>query len=128
MSEAPRIDKFLWAVRLFKTRTIAADACKTERIKINGKPAKASAILKPGDILLVKQIPIWRQFTVHGFPKNRVAAALVKEFITETTSAEEIEKFEEYKINQRNQFIFNPEKGRPTKKSRRSIDKFKDEG
>jgi len=128
MSEAPRIDKFLWAVRLFKTRTMAADACKTERIKINGKPAKASAILKPGDILLVKQIPIWRQYTVVGFPKNRVAAALVKEFITETTSAEEIEKFEEYKINQRNQFIFNPEKGRPTKKSRRSIDKFKDEG
>jgi len=127
MSESPRIDKFLWAVRLFKTRTMAADACKTERIKINGKPAKAAAILKPGDILLVKQIPIWRQYTVLGFPKNRVAASLVQEFITETTPAEEIEKFEEYKLNQRNQFIFNPEKGRPTKKSRRSIDKFKDE-
>lgn len=128
MSEGPRIDKFLWTVRIFKTRSLASEACKTERVKVKDKPVKASVIVKVGDELLVKQVPIWRQYKVLGFPKNRVAAALVKDYITETTSAEDLAKFEEYKLIQREQFIFTPDKGRPTKKNRRSIERFKDEG
>jgi ribosome-associated heat shock protein Hsp15 len=125
--DAPRIDKFLWAVRLFKTRSLAAEACKLEKVKVNGKTAKPSYILKVGDVLLVKMVPIWRQYTVIEFLKNRVAAALVEKHITETTSAEDLEKLEEYKLIQRNQFIYTPSKGRPTKKDRRSIIRFKEE-
>jgi len=127
MSQEIRIDKYLWMVRLFKTRSKAAEACRRDRVRINGKNAKPAQSLKPGDQVEVKFIPIWRSYEVIGFPKSRVGAALLPEYLTETTTDEEQAKYKEYQLVQRDQFIYSPSKGRPTKRDRRNIDRFKDE-
>lgn len=114
-------------MRLFKTRSKAAEACRKDRVRINGRDVKPAQTLKPGDSIEVKFVPIWRSYEVLGFPKTRVGAALVPEYLTETTSEEELEKWKEYKLIQREQFIYTPSKGRPTKRDRRKIDRFKDE-
>lgn len=121
----PRIDKWLWMVRLFKTRSKAAEACRKGRVRINGKEIKPAHELKPDEVMEVKFVPIWRRYIVKGFPKSRVGAAFVSDYLTETTPAEEIERWEEYKVAQKDQFLFSPERGRPTKKDRRKIDRFK---
>jgi ribosome-associated heat shock protein Hsp15 len=127
MSQEIRIDKYLWMVRLFKTRSKAAEACRRDRVRINGKNAKPAQSLKPGDQVEVKFIPIWRSYEVIGFPKSRVGAALLPEYLTETTTDEEQAKYKEYQLVQRDQFIYSPSKGRPTKRDRRNIDRFKDD-
>lgn len=127
MSKDIRIDKYLWMVRLFKTRSKAAEACRKDKVKINDKAIKPAQSLKPGDQLQVKFVPIWRSYEVLGFPKSRVGAALVGEYLLEKTPEEEIEKLKNYLAIQRDQFIYSPSKGRPTKKDRRKIDRFKRE-
>ncbi len=127
MKNEVRIDKFLWMVRLFKTRSKAAEACRKDRIKINGRPVKPAQNLNPGDSLEVKFTPIWRTYKVLEFPKSRIGAALVSEYLEENTSAEEIEKFKEYQEAQRSQTLFTAQGGRPTKKDRRNIDRLKGE-
>lgn len=125
MSNDVRIDKYLWMVRLFKTRSRAAEACRKDRVRINGSPVKPAQNVKTGDELEVKFTPIWRNYEVLGFPKSRVGAALVPEYLTEQTPESEIEKFKEYQAVQRSQFMYSPSGGRPTKKDRRKIDRFK---
>lgn len=127
MKNEVRIDKYLWMVRLFKTRSKAAEACRKDRVKVNGKAAKPAITLKPGDELEVKFTPIWRNYKVLDFPKSRVGAALVPEHIKETTSEEEIEKYKEYQQVQRDQLMFTPSRGRPTKRDRRNIDRLKNQ-
>ena len=80
MAEA-RIDKWMWAVRIFKTRTIAAEACKKGRITINGSLAKAARMIKPGDVIQVKKPPITYSFKVLQTIEKRVGAKLVSEMI-----------------------------------------------
>lgn len=126
MSNDVRIDKYLWMVRLFKTRSRAAEACRKDRVKLNGSRVKPAQNVKSGDEMEVKFTPIWRNYKVLGFPKSRVGAALVPDYLTEQTPESELEKFKEYQAVQRNQFMYSPSRGRPTKKDRRKIDRFKD--
>lgn len=114
-------------MRLFKTRSKAAEACRKDRVRINGRHIKPAQAVKSCDTIEVKYVPIWRSYDVLGFPKTRVGAALVSEFLSETTTEEEHEKWKAYQNVQREQFIYSPSKGRPTKRDRRKIDRFKDD-
>ncbi len=121
MAEA-RIDKWLWAARIFKTRTIAADACKKGRVNINGAQAKPSRMIKPGDVINVKKSPITYSFKVLQAIEKRVGAKLVPEIMENVTSPEQYELLEMSKISG---FIDRARgTGRPTKKDRRSLDDF----
>ncbi len=121
MAEA-RIDKWLWAARIYKTRTIAADACKKGRITINGAQAKPSRMIKPGDVINVKKSPITYSFKVLQAIEKRVGAKLVPEIMENVTSPEQYELLEMSKISG---FIDRAKgTGRPTKKDRRSLDDF----
>ena len=85
MNEA-RIDKWMWAVRIFKTRTIAAEACKKGRISINGALAKAARTVKPGDVIQVRKPPVTYSFKVMQTIEKRVAATLVDEMMEKVTT------------------------------------------
>lgn len=121
MAEA-RIDKWLWAARIFKTRTIAAEACKKGRVSINGAQAKPSRMIKPGDVINVKKSPITYSFKVLQAIEKRVGAKLVPEIMENITSPEQYELLEMSRISG---FIDRARgTGRPTKKDRRSLDEF----
>ncbi len=121
MSEI-RIDKYLWAIRLFKTRSIAATAVKSGQVLINDEPIKPAHEIRLGDVIKVKRNPIWRSYRVKEFLKNRVGAKLVEQYIEECTPAKEIEKLELMKLMPG----FDRQKGtgRPTKKERRNLDEY----
>jgi ribosome-associated heat shock protein Hsp15 len=117
-----RIDKWLWAARIYKTRTLAADACKNGRITINGTNVKPSRTVKPGDKVGVKKAPITYTFLVKQAVEKRVGAKLVPEILENITSPEQYELLEMSKISG---FIDRARgTGRPTKKDRRAIDDF----
>jgi ribosome-associated heat shock protein Hsp15 len=117
-----RIDKFLWAVRLFKTRSMAADACKKGRIIINNVQVKSSRIAAINEILIVKKLPVIYTYRITGITGNRISAKLVGNFIEDLTSEEEKLKL---KITETASFGYRQKgTGRPTKKERRIIDKF----
>lgn len=121
MAEA-RIDKWLWAARIFKTRTIAAEACKKGRVSINGAQAKPSRMIKPGDVINVKKSPITYSFKVLQAIEKRVGAKLVPEIMENVTSPEQYELLEMSKISGFTDRARGT--GRPTKKDRRSLDEF----
>lgn len=118
-----RMDKFLWAIRTYKTRTLATDACKKGKILIEGASVKASRPVKIGDNIEVKKPPVVYSYVVKDFPKSRVSAKLVCEFVQDVTSPEELKKLE-----QNESFFIKRDRGagRPTKKERRSIDKLRE--
>lgn len=119
-----RIDKFLWCIRLFKTRSLASDACSKGRIKLNGEVVKQAKEAKQGDLLELRINPIWRTFEILDFPKSRVSAKLVPELLKETTSEEALEELamvQKMNASSREFGIY----GRPTKKNRRNLDRFK---
>ncbi|MBN2778114.1 MAG: RNA-binding S4 domain-containing protein [Bacteroidales bacterium] len=124
MCEQVRIDKYLWAVRVFKTRTLASDKCKKGHIFVNDSEAKASRMIRINDKIEIKFPPILRSFIVTGLIEKRVSAPIAQENVKETTSSEELAKLSLAKNNftQRERGS-----GRPTKKERRLIDKFKDD-
>ena len=121
MSEA-RIDKWMWAVRIFKTRTIAAEACKKGRISINGALAKAARMVKPGDVIQVRKPPVTYSFKVLQTIEKRVGAKLVPEMMENITAPEQYELLEMSKISG----FINRDKGtgRTTKKDRRELEDF----
>lgn len=121
MPEA-RIDKWMWAARIFKTRTIAAEACKKGRIYINGAQAKPARMIKPGDTIQVKKPPIIYSFKVIQAIEKRVGAKLVPEIMENVTTPDQYELLEMSKISG----FVNRAKGtgRPTKKDRRDLDEF----
>jgi Ribosome-associated heat shock protein implicated in the recycling of the 50S subunit (S4 paralog) len=116
------MDKFLWAVRIFKTRTIAADACAKGQVTISGLTVKPSRHVAIGEILMVRKPPMVHTYKVLGLLNNRLSAEKVKEFIEEITPDEEFHKVEMIRL-QRNS-IRDKGTGRPTKKERRDIDRF----
>ncbi|MGB6037365.1 MAG: S4 domain-containing protein [Cryomorphaceae bacterium] len=118
-----RIDKFIWAVRLFKTRSLSASEIKAGNVLINEENIKASQSVKVGDIIKVKRNPIWRSYKVKELLKRRVGAKLVDQYIAEVTPSEEIEKLEMMKMMPG--FDRRKGEGRPTKRERRDIDKYK---
>ena len=121
MSEV-RIDKWMWAVRIFKTRTIAAEACKKGRISLNGAQAKASRTVKPGDVIQVRKPPVTYSFKVLQSIEKRVGAKLVSEMMENVTTPDQYELLEMSRISG----FVNRAKGtgRPTKKDRRSLEEF----
>jgi ribosome-associated heat shock protein Hsp15 len=118
-----RIDKFIWAVRLFKTRSISASEIKAGNVLINEEGIKASQSIKVGDIIKIKRNPIWRSYKVKELLKRRVGAKLVDQYIADVTPPEEIEKLEMMKMMPG--FDRRKGEGRPTKRERRDIDKYK---
>ncbi len=117
-----RLDKWLWAARIFKTRTIAADACKNGRITIGGVKQKASKMIKEGDIIEVRKPPITYSFKVLKAIQNRVGAKLVPEVLENVTAKEQLELLE---MNRISGFVGRARgTGRPTKKERRELDDF----
>ena len=123
-NEKIRIDKWMWAVRLFKTRTLAADYCERGRVKINENPVKASRIVKPGDVIDIHMGPFQKKIKVLQLVEKRMGAQLVKDFFEDLTSEEEMEKLRLYKAASASYNLTN--KGRPTKKDRRELDEFLD--
>ena len=121
MSEI-RIDKFLWAVRIFKTRSIAVEACKKNKVMMSGVPAKPSRNIKIGDIIQIKRPPIVYSFKVLALAHNRMNAKLVPDFLENVTTADQLHILELDKISG----IGRRQKGtgRPTKKERRGLDEF----
>ena len=118
-----RIDKFLWCIRKFKTRSLATDMVRKERVLINDEIAKPSRTVKTGDELTVKKEGISYSFKILDIPKSRMGAKLVDQYIRDTTPAAELEKAEVISMMK----PFNRKKGtgRPTKKDRRDIDRLK---
>ena len=124
MAEGVRIDKWLFAVRLYKTRSQASEECRKGKVTIGGMNVKPSRELKTGETIQVRRPPITRSYTVLALTENRMAAKLVPEFRIETTLASELEILEV----QKNMSVYERERGtgRPTKKERRDLDDFFD--
>jgi ribosome-associated heat shock protein Hsp15 len=118
-----RMDKFLWAIRVYKTRTLAAEACAKSQVTINDMPVKPSHHVKAGEIIMVRKPPIVHTYQVLGILHNRLSAEKVKEYVKEITSDEEFNKLEIARM-QKNAFR-NRGAGRPTKRDRRDIDRLK---
>ena len=122
MNSEARIDKWLWAARIYKTRTLASDACKNGRITINGALAKPSRTVKVGDQVGVKKSPITYSFRVLQTIEKRVGAKLLPEVFENATPPEQYELLE---MNRISGFVDRARgTGRPTKKDRRALDDF----
>ena len=120
-----RIDKFIWATRLFKTRSIASKSCTGEKVQLNDNFVKPSKAVNVGDILSIKVVPIWKTYKIIDIPKSRVGAKLVPDLIIETTPEADLEQLQMIQEgNRQNKFL--GIKGRPTKKVRRDLDGFID--
>lgn len=124
MANDERIDKWLWATRIFKTRSIATAACKKGRVCVDGVAVKPSRTIKVGDTISVRKPPITYTYSVIGLVQNRVGAKLVPNYLKNITSPDQYELLEMVKING---FIDRQKGlGRPTKKDGREIQKFTD--
>jgi len=125
MTNEARIDKWLWAARIFKTRTIAAAACKKGQVSMNGMQLKASRTIKAGDVVSVRKPPITYSFRVLQPIERRVGAKLIPEILENVTTPDQYELLEMSKISG---FIGRAKgTGRPTKKDRRSLEDFQSE-
>ena len=124
MAEVVRIDKFLWAIRAFKTRTDAADACKGGKVKVAGVNAKPSKEVKEGEIIQIHKGPVVYTYKVIQPTEHRVGASLVPQFAENLTPQEELDKLKAPVET----FFVTRERGagRPTKKDRREMEKLWD--
>ena len=123
MSEEVRIDKWLWAVRLYKTRSLATEACRAGKVKHNGMPIKSSHTVKVGDVYELTIEQLHKVVEVKVLLCNRVGAKLVPDYLIDLTPAEEYERIQmirQYNFERRDRGT-----GRPTKRERRDIDEFK---
>lgn len=124
MAEVARIDKWLWAARIYKTRSIAADACKNGRVTINNVNVKPSHTVKDGEVVSVKKPPITYSFKILKTIEQRVGAKLIPEVYENVTDAKQYELLEMSRISG---FVDRARgTGRPTKKERRALDAFVD--
>jgi ribosome-associated heat shock protein Hsp15 len=115
-----RIDKWLWAVRLFKTRSLSAEACRSGKVSIKDIHVKASREVKINDIIVINQQPVIRTVKVLSLLRNRVSAKLVPLNMEDLTPASEFEKIE---VRKAAAFVYRPRgTGRPTKKDRRDME------
>jgi ribosome-associated heat shock protein Hsp15 len=124
MKESARIDKWLWAARIYKTRSIAADACKNGRVTVGGISRKPSFIIKRGDVVSVKKAPITYSFEVLDCIEQRVGAKMLFAVYKNVTDSRQYELLEMSRISG---FVDRARgTGRPTKKERRALDAFID--
>lgn len=120
-----RIDKWVWAMRIFKTRTIAAEACKKGRVMIGDVVAKPSRMVKVGDIINVRKPPVTYSFRVKALTENRLGAKLVPEYMENVTPQSQYDLLEVVKISgfvDRRKGL-----GRPTKREGRKLSRFREE-
>ena len=120
-----RIDKYLWCIRLFKTRNIATEACKKGHVKINNCKVKASKLVFNGEKISARKDQINYELEVLDIPANRVGAKLVDLYRKDVTPKEEFEKFELLKYSK--DYYRKQGTGRPTKKNRRDIEEYNEE-
>ena len=117
-----RIDKWLWTVRIFKTRGLATEACRAGSVQIGQLPAKASRDVRPGEIVVVQQGLITRTLVVRAIPLRRIGPKLAADFCDDQTPPAEFAKIREQPVQQ---FLARPKgAGRPTKRERREIDRL----
>lgn len=119
-----RIDKWLWAVRLYKTRSLAAEACKKGKVLIQNVSVKPSRAIKIGDIIQIKQNPVLYSFKVLELAQNRMNAKLVPGFMENVTTPDQLELIELGKLAAQTNRLRGT--GRPTKKERRDLEDFVD--
>lgn len=117
-----RIDKFLWSVRIYKTRSMAAEAIRNGKVSINGVKVKASREVKPGDKVEIRLHAYNKSIEIINLPKSRVGAKLIENYIIDLTPDSEYHKLQ----MTREKLVFQRPKGlgRPTKKERRDLDHF----
>jgi len=120
-----RIDKYLWTVRLYKTRSLAAEACKKGQIFVAGTAAKPSRVVRVGEEIKVKRPPILYSFKILQIPTGRLGAKLIADYLQNTTTPDQLQLLEILKIDQKNNRMRGT--GRPTKKERRNLEEFIDE-
>ncbi len=122
MAENVRVDKWLWAVRIFKTRSQATEACKKGHVSVDNLPVKPSRMVKVGETLKVRKAPITKSLKILALADKRMGAKLIADFVEDVTPLEEIELLE----MQKNMRWSSRDRGtgRPTKKDRRELDDF----
>lgn len=122
--DAVRIDKWLWAVRIFKTRSDAADACRNNRVTLNGGYTKPSREVKVGDNFTVTKLPVTYSYRIKELVSNRQGAKLVENYLDNLTPESELAKLN---VPRESVFILRDKgTGRPTKKDRREMDELLD--
>jgi ribosome-associated heat shock protein Hsp15 len=123
MADSVRIDKYLWAVRVFKTRSLASEACKKGRVTMGDMPVKPSRTVGPGEVIQVKKLPVVYSFRVKEAIEKRVGAKIVDRYVENITPEEEL-----LKLDMQDDFFVQRERGagRPTKKDRRLLDDIMD--
>ena len=120
--EAGRIDKWLWAVRLFRTRSLATDACRAGNVTVNDQPAKPARDVRQGEVVVVRQGLIHRTLVVRAVPASRVGAKLVATYCEDRTPPAEFERARAQRVQQ---FLARAKgSGRPTKRDRRLLDRL----
>lgn len=120
-----RIDKFLWSVRFYKTRTLAADEIKKNRVAVGESAVKSSREVKTGDLIKIRKNQIDYKIKVLDIPKSRVGAKLVPDYVTDMTDKEQ---YEILKLRRTSQDYYRQKGlGRPTKKDRRAMDDYSDD-
>lgn len=128
MSETPdkvRIDKWLWSVRIFKSRSQASDACRTSQVKVHEESIKPSSLIRKGDMISVRKDGFHLIFKVVELIEKRVSASIAQGCYEDLTPPEEKNKFKEWFIGKARAELRERGAGRPTKKERRILDDFK---
>jgi len=126
MLKKVRIDKWLWSVRIFKSRSMATDACKSGKIKVGENNVKPSYLLQREEIISVKKNGFDLTFKVVDLLEKRVSAVLAQPCYEDLTPAEELNKYKDWFVGKGRPEVREKGAGRPTKRDRRDIDKFKD--
>ncbi|MDC1006186.1 S4 domain-containing protein [Opitutales bacterium] len=119
-----RLDRFLWASRFYKTRSLSTDACKRNWISVNDLTAKPSKEVRIGDIIKIKKSSHFRSIKIIVLLNKRVGASKVEDYIEDITSPEEIEKEREHNQNRKLFNLSTSHKGKPSKKQRRDLEEF----
>lgn len=123
--EKVRVDKWLWSVRIYKSRTLATDACKEGKVKINGTTVKASNAVQIGEVIEVRKDGFQLQFKVVALIEKRVGAPIAQQCYENLTPEEELNKYNAWYVGKAVPERREKGSGRPTKKERREIDRFK---
>ena len=123
MAKSVRIDKYLWAVRLYKTRTLATEACRKGKVNVEDMPAKPSRMVSSGDVIEVRKMPVTYSYRVIEPIEKRVGAKIVDSYVEDITPEEEL-----HKLEMQDDFFVKRDRGtgRPTKKDRRLLDDLQD--
>jgi len=126
MRNKVRVDKWLWSVRIFKSRTIASDACRSGKVKLNDVAIKPSVLIERDQILHVRKEGFNMVYKVVDLIDKRVSATLAEPCYENLTSEDELNKYKDWHIGKGRPEQRQKGAGRPTKRERREIDRFKD--